>query len=671
MSRDSEQKLLKNILKMLKILNFSEIQAKSLILKFSILLEYGHDYSSFTKTNEISLKAIISSSSIPLKNFFVDLEREKVFSHKIPERIFYDIKELCYSVSSRDIYLLMQSSKSQKSIGQYLTAKEIIENIYKDLEVRNIQNQNYRTLVDFSAGLGDFVFSSLSIDKILTYAVELDSLSYEFLIFNILLNPQINENKKKFSFLSIKQGDALLGFNKNQLNLVKKHKVASELLRRYFTVRKDIVENSNISKNDVQEAIEIRRKISKFDGSLREFNWFIDFPELFLDSNLNIKDQYGFDYVVGNPPWINYKSFDKTKYSIALSKQSFSNLLYGKYNFALPFLILGYIISKDKGALIIPQGIIAETYAKKMRERLIKTRNLKKIVLCRNILFEDVANEYCILFWEKENKESYFKIQNNRNVETILVSFDSIKSKQFRIPTIPKELSNLVYRIYENSDLLEEVVFIRRGLTLTKQYQVNYEKKVNINVNEKLKPLIRHNRFSANKQEGVFNFNVYYGGEKFIYDTTLLGAPGEKNLFEREKIIRRNRGKKWYIGLDSSKEIYVNDIFDIMYSKTKKISLKTIFGYLSSTLIQFLAENIIQRDINSNTVRDLPFPNFLEIEANEIDEAVNRWIESSMSKEEFLKMRDCVDNIITNIFNITKKEQSELLERTNIYWKEK
>ena len=118
-----------------------------------------------------------------------------------------------------------------------------------------------------------------------------------------------------------------------------------------------------------------------------------------------------------------------------------------------------------------------------------------------------------------------------------------------------------------------------------------------------------------------------------------------------------------------SKEIYVNDIFDIIYSKDDRVSLKALFSYLSSSLVQFLTEYFIQRDITSNVVRELPFPDFSSSDLIEMEKLVEQWLNSAMTEEEFLIMRRGIDKIVYKVFDLSKKELDFVNSSSKYNWK--
>ncbi|MCG3223658.1 MAG: N-6 DNA methylase, partial [Candidatus Heimdallarchaeota archaeon] len=594
MVHNSIKHQLQSILDKLNKLRISVEESKSLLLKLYILKKFGYLSEKHRESEFVSLEQLIKGRNTDIFHFYQQVESFLVSKVLISKDIIDLILDIDAIESTHDLFSILQADAKQREIGQYFTSKETISKINKEIFSDNPTSDKMHTIIDFSAGLGDFIIPLMEKTELTIYALELDKLSYEYCIFNLICNPKLSKQRIYSLLLTIRNGDAISGFDEKVFSDLCKNLEARKLMQDYLALRHSSINRPNLFlKEDIIRAFSIRKQIGNLNKKFKKFNWFIDFPERFLDYDLNFTDALYFDFVIGNPPWIIYGAFLKKEYQSILSSTPFSRYLYGKYNFSLPFLILALRLTRKKGALVLPQGIISESYGKLVREKLLKEKTLTKIELCESKLFEKVVNDYCIIYWDKDSNNDTFQIQDNKNLKTIQVAFTSLVNSHYKIPRLPSQYSALVKKVHSNSVLLKEIVFVRRGLTLTKKYQQFYSKFDFENSSIEQNKLIKHNTFKSLKKDGIMNFQVFYDGDKFVYDKKLLGAPGDSSLFERKKIIRRNRGRMWYIGLDMSKEIYVNDIFDIIYSKDDKVSLKALFSYLSSSLVQFLTEYFI------------------------------------------------------------------------------
>ncbi|UJG42170.1 MAG: hypothetical protein K9W45_00645 [Candidatus Heimdallarchaeum aukensis] len=162
------------------------------------------------------------------------------------------------------------------------------------------------------------------------------------------------------------------------------------------------------------------------------------------------------------------------------------------------------------------------------------------------------------------------------------------------------------------------------------------------------------------------NFEVFPGKEKIIYDRKVLGAPGDHQIFEKPKIVRRNRGKKYFIGLDLE-GYYVNDIFDIIIPD-EQIDLYGLFGYLSSSFVQFIVESFIVRDITSNLFREIPIPFPSSDIWVTMKEITKNWIKSDRDFNQAVIFRKRIDKKVTNYFKLSQNLTKECFEKTSMYW---
>ncbi len=670
MAPSSMRYQLQSILNRLNKLGISEDESKSLLLKLYILKKHGFLSEKDKEKDFVSLEQLIKVEEPIIFRFYQKMESFFVSKVLISKDIIGLILDIDTIESTHDFFSVLQADTKQKEIGQYFTSKKTINKITNEIFSEKLTSNRMHSVIDFSAGLGDFINPLMKKTELTIYALELDKLSYEYCIFSLICNPKLSKQRKYSLLLTIKNGDAISGFDEKVFSDLCKNIKARKLLQEYLSSRHNLVNKTNLFlEEDIIKVFSIRKQIGDIDKRFKKFNWFIDFPERFLDYEMNFTEENYFDFIVGNPPWIIYGSFLKEEYQSILSSTIFSRYLYGKYNFSLPFLILALRLTKKKGALVLPQGIVSESYGKKVREKLIDDRMLTKIELCESKLFERVVNDYCVIYWNKDSDNETFQIQDNQNQKTIQVAFTCIVGSHYKIPLLPSQYSTLIKKVYSKSVLLKDIIFVRRGLTLSKKYQQFYSEVDIENSNIEQKKLLKHNTFNPLKKEGVMNFQVFYDGDKFVYDRELLGAPGDFSLFEREKIIRRNRGRMWYIGLDTSKEIYVNDIFDIIYPKDEIVSLKALFGYLSSSLIQYLTEHFILRDITSNVVRELPFPDFSSSDLLVMEKLVEQWLNSAKGEDKFLKMRREIDKIVYQIFDLNKKELDFVNSNAKYNWK--
>ena len=146
-------------------------------------------------------------------------------------------------------------------------------------------------------------------------------------------------------------------------------------------------------------------------------------PDLF-----NIK---GFDYIIGNPPYVN--PHDMKKETVNLLKKLFKTTSKGTFNIFYAFIEQGMKYLKDDGKLsyIIPNNILTIKSAYDLRSFIQHHHYLEKIInFTDNLIFKPVRTYNCIIELSKEIKSnfSYCSIKSTKNIEHDLnmVQFDKM-----------------------------------------------------------------------------------------------------------------------------------------------------------------------------------------------------------------------------------------------------
>jgi len=163
------------------------------------------------------------------------------------------------------------------------------------------------------------------------------------------------------------------------------------------------------------------------EKKIKPFNWQKGFPEVFK--------QGGFDVVVGNPPYVlGRETFeDSVKSYIANKYFSYG----GKYDLYVFFCekALKLLAEKGRFGFIIPNTILVNENATKIRELILKNYSLETIRVFKNRVFENAQVETVIIIIDntKAKRESFITIEQEEIVKIPTEKFLSDKNFKFNV----------------------------------------------------------------------------------------------------------------------------------------------------------------------------------------------------------------------------------------------
>ncbi len=197
------------------------------------------------------------------------------------------------------------------------------------------------------------------------------------------------------------------------------------------------------------DTLELKKYFGDEWYKVKPFNWDEEFRKI-------MKEEGGFDVVIGNPPWGATFSENELEYLRTINALIVVRMIDS-------FMYFVYQISqllKDKSyfGMILPDVVLYQGDNYKLREYLLNDYSLKSVVNLGNDIFEGVNRPSCILVFGKPKGKSNtaftVDISKNKNKEVNLndlknynkvsqEDYDNIPSKMF----ITNYLSN--YKIYK------------------------------------------------------------------------------------------------------------------------------------------------------------------------------------------------------------------------------
>ena len=469
--------------------------------------------------------------------------------------------------------------------GAFLNkAVEILNEIWESLENLKIEKGWYKTQIKKKSYETFNRFNQKEkikeIIKNNIFGVDLNSESIEITKLSLFLKIS-NKQKPKLINLekNIKCGNSLIsGINENNFKLFE-----DDLKNILLCENKD---DKNILKKSLN--LKINNNLKEYFGedykNVKPFNWEIEFIEIFFKINESGKlERKGFDVVIGNPPYVDYRKIDE-KEKIFFSK-NFELSKYKKTGSLYIYFIeksLNLINNNGFLGFINPYQYLSADSGIGIRKILIDKHTFLKIIDVSNIkVFEDVSTYTCLNFFKKnfnkENKIEILRCDKEKDIykKGFFIEQKKIKENNYLININPNQ--KILEKIKNDSESLENFCKIFCGTSKTgfnkkiigrKNYSKLLEKE-----KEKYNLVLQS---SYIQKFSITNFKEYI--EKNIYPKNVL------ENFEKEKIFFARMTKKIRC-IFSNKKIFggkVNILIDF-----KKLNPKYLNCLLNSKLIDF------------------------------------------------------------------------------------
>ncbi|MFB6150280.1 MAG: Eco57I restriction-modification methylase domain-containing protein, partial [Haloarculaceae archaeon] len=113
------------------------------------------------------------------------------------------------------------------------------------------------------------------------------------------------------------------------------------------------------------------------------FHWPLAFPDAFYDGNGSLRDDAGFDAVVGNPPYVNIERTPDDLAGYFRSEYDFARRRFDQY---VLFAERALALTRPGGyhGFVVPDKLLSETYASALRRALLERHAVERIVDLRD-----------------------------------------------------------------------------------------------------------------------------------------------------------------------------------------------------------------------------------------------------------------------------------------------
>jgi len=330
------------------------------------------------------------------------------------------------------------------------------------------------------------------------------------------------------------------------------------------------------------------------EKKIKPFNWKSAFPSVFK--------QGGFDAVIGNPPYVlGRETFDESvKRYISTKYKSYG----GKYDLYVFFCekALSLLINNGRFSFIVPNTILANENATKIRQLILESYALETIRIFKNRVFENAQVETVVIVIEniRTRREYSVNIEGDTIIKIPTEKFLLNRNYKFNVAVddIDDELLN---KISQSSIKLGELADICIGIQLGgSQGKSKKEDFLSDKANDNNWKKVLDGKDINSYQLHSRNIFVHYGN--------WLHRKRDEKYFLNPKILIRQIGKIPVATYDGDSYYTLNTIYNII--ATNDYSLKYLLAIINSKLGKWFWQKI-----NSDFKRIFPKIKKSEIEA--------------------------------------------------------
>lgn len=554
----------------------------------------------YTFLNEILLlwvckdKKLLSFEVIQNKQHLTSLKQgaQQIYSHIFERNIFdwynpsdFLLQEITNSFNKYDFTLIDRdilgklyeqfiTREERKMLGQFYTPEPVIDYILDQAGyINNIENKK---IIDISCGSGGFTTRAANRlinklkknnNKILTIEKVINN------IYGLDINPfacYLAETNMLIQLLD--------------LIVEAKEKNPKYTVPKINIFQTNTIETPSLLSIEEQMIKDIKNKTGKFDD--------------------------GFDFVVGNPPYLEAKKMSKEMKELCI--ETCPNIASGAFDLFVCFIDKGLRLLKEGGQFgyIFPNKFLIANYAKKMREKLLNDYTIKEIVdVSECEVFENISVYPVILIVENRKpnnnviktaeKISSTKELGDKSFITNGIKQDTYKRDDlvfFILPSNKKQSALLIKLLNEQYKTLDYYLTMKWTLSFhttgLREKFLFPEKPVSQNA----KKLIGGKSFAGNSD--IDRYKLAWGGWWIDYNEILAREHHNqlppRMLFEQEKLIICQNALRLRATYDDQ-GFYCKDTFFVAYLKERaqiNFNLKFFLALLNSKLLHYYYANI-------------------------------------------------------------------------------
>ena len=384
--------------------------------------------------------------------------------------------------------------------------------------------------------------------------------------------------------------------------------------------------------------------------SKKPFEWRFEFPEV-----LNENGEFmGFDLVVGNPPYIDYRKIDEqTKGVLAKNSVIYKDNKEGS--------IYVYFIERSKeilsknGSMIFinPISYICQEAGFGLRNFIDKNLSLNLMLNVSNLkVFDSAATYTCINHFTHKNKGCKTLKFGVAKEKYDLSTINLQEIEQCKIENLSLFLNPITTKIFKaNYPKLNEFCEIFCGLS-----KAGFRTSVEFDKKETNRPFL--------EASDIFRYEFKQG--KFLSQIPFYYSQDKINIFEKKEIIFMARMTN-FIRCCVAPSGYFGGKVNVLYDF--KVDKRYILGLLNSKLMSyFYAQKYFASHMQGGafgfdtlSVGNLPIPKITKENQNLADEIINlvdKILDFKKADKDITELESKIDDLVYQLYSLNKDEIS-------------
>ncbi len=342
--------------------------------------------------------------------------------------------------------------------------------------------------------------------------------------------------------------------------------------------------------NLLLKAAEKKHRLPTLQENIKVGNSLIDDPSVAGDKAFKWEEEFkeiidngGFDVVIGNPPYVRIHEFDNS------TKKYFSRYVSatGQYDLYVLFIEKALGLLKEGGlfGFIISNKFLISDYGIGLRKLILYKSKILKIIDVSNMdIFKDASVYPVIIIFQKISKEDIIKKNKIEVINNILTENELLNKKSQKYPQVDminnsnmiidvtSTNKTLINKIEKNSYNIGEIAKIGRGFRPPSK-----ELASTTFTNGLSKYLIG--------KDLIGKYKIKWSGNYVRYEEKKIAESKPINVFQQQKILIRDIGKKFNASYDNGTYLCLKTIYFIY--DVKKIDIKALLGILNSRVMHF------------------------------------------------------------------------------------